>query len=915
MAEVATATRVSIGIGTTNNLLTLFGTGSGNATLQIEGEGGADPYINFLANNAQHWSLGVDDSDSDKFKLSKHSALGTNDYFVVNTGGNVGIGTASPISGFKLDVQGGDFRVGDDENQGFEAGYSAGGGLVFLQGYNRGTNAFVDMIINNSLTVLAGGNSTFAGKVITTQVEGPSSLRCNSTAGNLFLDSTSDIILRTTSSNTPALTIDTSQNATFAGNITVGDGHFIGDDTFDNLLLQSSSGENLNLSSANDVIFYTGGTAPGALGTQRLRIFNTDGSATFGGNVNIEGNNVIFKNVSSSNRCAILTNETDTGTGIMRIQAGGISGAYGGGITLYANDHDGKAGDVVAGLSSGANGAKFRVNLNGVDTSTDVFSIDRSGNGNFIGNVTVGGTVVDAAGTGSIKSNGIIRTILTSGTADSTLINAISGVSNGFQLSNDASNNQEYIFHNGGVQSLKIDSSGNVGIGNSTTGTPALNADDLVIDKGASESGITLISTAAASIRFGDAANTSIGSIEYNHNSNYMRFSTNNAERMRIDSDGNTTFYKPTTIEGIVADSNFPIYKTKISAPFIGGWNTLAPETTIGGIQQSNVRTDGGSTSFSAGMEFYLESNTYGTGITGIRFKCGGVNGADSLEKMRIDSSGNVGINETIPTATLQVNGDIKIGSGGGSGSDSDNMSIQVNNSTYGDTANLGILVRNNGTLGTLAQIGFGYSESRCPVVIGSIITGSGAQTNGAFVIGTRTSTNGTLPPTERMRIASDGAVKIGTNSARQLTLQKTSGVTTDYYIVADNVIANKFLVSGTGQISAVSQSIAGLSDITLKENIKPLETGLNEILKLKPRRFDFINEDGKNIAGFVAQEVEEVLPDLVGDYPYNANETKKSLKMGDMIPTLVKAMQELKAEVEELKSKPCNCNNCNCNK
>ena len=98
VADVATATRVSIGITTTNNLLTLFGTGAGNATLQIEGESGADPYINFLANNAQHWSLGVDDSDSDKFKLSEHSALGTNDYFVVDTSGKVGIGTDSPSS-------------------------------------------------------------------------------------------------------------------------------------------------------------------------------------------------------------------------------------------------------------------------------------------------------------------------------------------------------------------------------------------------------------------------------------------------------------------------------------------------------------------------------------------------------------------------------------------------------------------------------------------------------------------------------------------------------------------------------------------------------------------------------------------------------------------------------------------------
>ena len=81
------------------------------------------------------------------------------------------------------------------------------------------------------------------------------------------------------------------------------------------------------------------------------------------------------------------------------------------------------------------------------------------------GNVIVGGTAFDAAGSVSFKSNGIIRGVLSSGTADSTIINAIYGVSNGFQLSNDASNNQEYIFHNGGSVSLKINSSGNVGIG------------------------------------------------------------------------------------------------------------------------------------------------------------------------------------------------------------------------------------------------------------------------------------------------------------------------------------------------------------------------------------------------------------------------------------------------------------------
>jgi len=168
---------------------------------------------------------------------------------------------------------------------------------------------------------------------------------------------------------------------------------------------------------------------------------------------------------------------------------------------------------------------------------------------------------------------------------------------------------------------------------------------------------------------------------------------------------------------------------------------------------------------------------------------------------------------------------------------------------------------------------------------------------------------------TERMRINDDGILTI----ARSSIAVGSAGYRFDtngemYTSIANNLAsyylydttngAWRFYVTGAGQIVAQSTSINSLSDISLKENIKPLETGLDEVIKLQPRRFDWKNDDGKNIAGFVAQEVEEILPDLVSEQKYNETENKKFLKMGDMIPTLVKAIQEQQTIIEDLKSR-----------
>ena len=68
---------------------------------------GGDPFINFNVGGGDGYSIGVDNSDADKFKISKGSALGTNDRLTIDTNGNVGIGTPSPSA--LLGVEGGVF--------------------------------------------------------------------------------------------------------------------------------------------------------------------------------------------------------------------------------------------------------------------------------------------------------------------------------------------------------------------------------------------------------------------------------------------------------------------------------------------------------------------------------------------------------------------------------------------------------------------------------------------------------------------------------------------------------------------------------------------------------------------------------------------------------------------------------------
>ena len=94
-------------------------------------------------------------------------------------------------------------------------------------------------------------------------------------------------------------------------------------------------------------------------------------------------------------------------------------------------------------------------------------------------------------------------------------------------------------------------------------------------------------------------------------------------------------------------------------------------------------------------------------------------------------------------------------------------------------------------------------------------------------------------------------------------------------------------------------------SDLRLKRNVQPIPSGLAALLQLRPVTFDMKISLADTLypihkAGFIAQEVQQVLPGLVSPLP--GPDTLLTLNTTDIIPLLVKAVQELHAENQVLK-------------
>lgn len=141
------------------------------------------------------------------------------------------------------------------------------------------------------------------------------------------------------------------------------------------------------------------------------------------------------------------------------------------------------------------------------------------------------------------------------------------------------------------------------------------------------------------------------------------------------------------------------------------------------------------------------------------------------------------------------------------------------------------------------------------------------------------------------------------------LTKSTSTNADATYYLYSYGAAAYRFYVGMGGTIYATSTTISAISDQRFKENIQDLDVGLSSILALKPRKFDWKEGKGKNIKGdrgFIAQEFEQVFPDLIDtwkDEPPAGEEPYKAVR-ADLIPVLVKAIQELTARLESLEQR-----------
>ena len=301
--------------------------------------------------------------------------------------------------------------------------------------------------------------------------------------------------------------------------------------------------------------------------------------------------------------------------------------------------------------------------------STGVVTIASSGltttdiNGGTIDGVTIGGSSAGAGTFTTVTANN--AEIGTRGASDANAFIDLTGDTTytdfGFRIiRNSGANGRTDLRHRGtgnfvieaveaaaitfettDTERMHIDSSGNVGIGNSNPSAfNSLSATDKLVIGDSTVSNLTLFGTQYGSLAFADSDTSGstaqyAGLIQYYHTDNSMQFYTGSTERMRIDSGGNFAIANGNQTANTVSSRVMFGNKGYFTSSDIG-------RAEICGVSEGSLWYNGTALSFLTNP---------GPDVTS--------RGPD--ERMRITSAGNVGIGTSSPGAKLDVNGEVFI--------------------------------------------------------------------------------------------------------------------------------------------------------------------------------------------------------------------------------------------------------------
>ena len=425
---------------------------------------------------------------------------------------------------------------------------------------------------------------------------------------------------------------------------------------------------------------------------------------------------------------------------------------------------------------------------------------------------------------------------------------------------------------------MRIDSSGHVLVGK-TSGTSGNKIEtDGRISAGAGSSGQPTFNCE------GDT-NTGINLPE----SDRIQLITGGTERMRIASNGSIGM-------GTTPPSDTHTGWTQL---FIGQKGSVISENATGvhGLDGTFV-TDNMYVDSDTGAFAYIEANESSAyrqeaGIHQFFTQASGSAGAAVTlsEKMRIDSSGNVGIGGTDPNQALEVIRNSSSGSAGG----------------YA-----GLSLRNDHSSGYMA----------CQFHEGNTLRGDILFQNGVDAMQFRVGGGGV----ERMRITDSGTLLISTNAASGLSNsnsnfghsfgggQQVNSTNNDVCLLLNRNLGSGDMLtirnngSTIGSISQNGSTITygGTSDYRLKENVTDLTNATTRLKQLKPKRFNYISDETNTLYdGFLAHEVSSVVPEaVVGEKDAVDDEGNPLWQMMDsakLVPLLVKTIQELEARIATL--------------